>query len=46
MKEVPTYEVDPALVFKAVKEGVLTEQEIKECEYDESWTVKTPKLEE
>lgn len=37
------YSLDPALVLKAVKDKVLTTADVKDCEYDESWTLATPK---
>jgi hypothetical protein len=44
MQETRTYEVDPVKLKEALDNETLTLDELKTCEYDESWTVRSPEV--
>lgn len=40
-----TYEYNPGMAAEAIARGVLTEDELATCKYDESWSVQPPRRE-
>ncbi len=45
MTEVVSYKCNTEGIAKALRLKVLTQKELDECEFDESWTIKTPEEE-
>lgn len=42
MFEIPTYKINPVGINKLLEDGLVTQDELDDCQYKESWTVSTP----